>query len=201
MLYEHQGNAPHIDPSAWIAPNAVVCGAVTVGPRCQIGYGAVLVAEGGRIDLGQQVIVRDHAVLRASKRHPIKVGDFTLIGPGACLFGCTIGNGVFLATRATVFYAAVVHDKAEVRVNGVVHVASVVPKGATVPIGWIAVGDPAQFLPPEAHDRIWAIQEPLNFPAVAYGLDRLPGGGVDMREVTARLASSSSAHRNDQRLE
>jgi hypothetical protein len=88
-----------------------------------------------------------------------------------------------------------------VRINGVVHVSSVVPPGATVPIDWVAVGDPAQFFPPEAHDRIWEIQKPLNFPAVAYGLDRLPDGGVDMRELTARLAASSMAHRGDRRLD
>ena len=36
--------------------------------------------------------------------------------------------------------------------------------------------------------------------AVAYGLERLPDGGVDMRELTARLARSSSAHRGDKLL-
>ena len=53
MLVEHQGRRPAVDASAWIAPTAVVCGEVVVGPRCQIGFGAVLVAEGGPISLGR----------------------------------------------------------------------------------------------------------------------------------------------------
>jgi len=43
-----------------------------------------------------------------------------------------------------------------------------------VPIGWVAVGDPAHILPPDQHDAIWAIQKPLDFPATAYGLSRSP---------------------------
>jgi carbonic anhydrase/acetyltransferase-like protein (isoleucine patch superfamily) len=197
MLIAHLGQAPQVDPSAWVAPTAVVCGNVSVGANCQIGFGAVLAAEGGAITLGRQVIVRDHAVLRASGRHPVSIGNHVLVGPGACLFGCTVEDEVFLATRVTVFYGAVVRRRAEVRVNAVVHVGSVVAEAATVPIAWVAVGDPASFFPPEAHEKIWAIQKPLDFPFTAYALQRLPDGGVDMVELTARLAAASSAHRSD----
>ena len=41
-----------------------------------------------------------------------------------------------------------------------------------MPIGWVAVGDPASILPPDQHDRIWAVQEPLNFPEWVYGFNR-----------------------------
>jgi hypothetical protein len=40
-----------------------------------------------------------------------------------------------------------------------VHLRTVLPEGATVPLGWIAVGDPAEILPPYEHERIWAIQK------------------------------------------
>ena len=197
MLVEHQGRRPTVDPSAWIAPTAVVCGEVAVGPGCQIGFGAVLVAEGGSITLGRQVIVRDHAMVRASGRHSVAIGNHVLVGPGACLFGCTVEDEVFLATRTSIFYGARVRRRAEVRVNAVVHVRSAVAEGATVPIGWVAVGDPASFFPPAEHDKIWAVQEPLNFPLTAYGMERLPGGGVDMVDLTGRLAAASAAHRAD----
>ena len=66
-----------------------------------------------------------------------------------------------------------------------------------VPINWIAVGDPGVILPPTEHDRIWSIQEPLNFPREAYGVERAPDGSVDMREITRRLAESAGRHRDD----
>jgi hypothetical protein len=54
-------------------------------------------------------------------------------------------------------------------IHGVVHVNTVVPPGEMVPIGWIAVGDPARIFPPGQHDQIWAIQESLDFPGTVYG--------------------------------
>ena len=92
-----------------------------------------------------------------SRNYPVEVGNAVLIGPHTALFGCTIEDEVFLATGTRVFHLAVVRKRAEVRVNAVVHLKTVVPQEATVPIGWIAVGDPARILSPDQHDAIWAI--------------------------------------------
>jgi hypothetical protein len=35
---------------------------------------------------------------------------------------------------------------------------TVLPPGATVPVGWVAVGDPAEIYPLGQHGQIWAIQ-------------------------------------------
>jgi gamma-carbonic anhydrase len=57
MLIEHQGRRPQLAPTAYVAPNAVVCGDVIVGEGCRILFGAVVTAEGGRVELGDRVIV------------------------------------------------------------------------------------------------------------------------------------------------
>jgi carbonic anhydrase/acetyltransferase-like protein (isoleucine patch superfamily) len=36
VLIEHRGNTPRVDPSAYVAPTAVLCGAVQVGPQARI---------------------------------------------------------------------------------------------------------------------------------------------------------------------
>ena len=77
---------------------------------------------------------------------------------------------------------------------------SSVAAGATVPIAWVAVGDPARILPPDRHDEIWSVQEPLNFPQVVYGVDCAAGGGVDMQEVTRRVIAGLAAHGDDRVL-
>ena len=192
------GRAPHVDATAIVAPTAVLSGDVSVGPKCVIGHGAILVAEGQPVRVGGQVIVRDHAVIRSTHRHPVTVGSFVLIGPHATLFGCTIEDEVFLATGSTVFHLATVRRRAEIRVNAVVHLRTVVPEAATVPIGWIAVGNPASILPPGEHDRIWAIQEPLDFPGTVYGLARDSEGGVDMRELTRRLFQATASQKAEE---
>ena len=197
MLLEHRGLRPRIDATATVAPTAVVCGDVTIGPHCRIAFGAVLVAEGGPIQIGANVVVRENALLRATAAHPLRIGDHVLIGPHAALTGCTVEDEVFLATGATVFHGARIGRRAEVRVHGVVHVSSVVPPGATVPIGWVAVGDPAEILPSDQHERIWAIQRPLDFPRIAYGVRRGADGNSDMPEITRRVCSHGAVHRDD----
>jgi carbonic anhydrase/acetyltransferase-like protein (isoleucine patch superfamily) len=198
MLLKSGSHSPSVNPSAVIAPNATLVGDVRIGARCVIGYGACLIAEGQPITLGEQVIVRDNAVIRSTAKYPVEVGNAVLIGPHTALFGCTIEDEVFLATGTRVFHLAVVRKRAEVRVNAVVHLKTVVPQEATVPIGWIAVGDPARILSPDQHDAIWAIQKPLDFPAAAYGLNRSPDGSVDMHELTSRLSESARRHRPEE---
>jgi carbonic anhydrase/acetyltransferase-like protein (isoleucine patch superfamily) len=157
-------------------------------------------AEARDARVGARCVVREHALLRSTAGHPLRVGDHVLIGPHAALNGCTIEDEAFLATGVSIFHDARVGRAAEVRINGVVHVRTVLPAGETVPIGWVAVGDPARILPPHAHDEIWAILRPLGFPKLAYGLERRADGSVDMREVTRRVTTGLAEHRNDRVL-
>jgi carbonic anhydrase/acetyltransferase-like protein (isoleucine patch superfamily) len=143
------------------------------------------------------VIVREHALLRSTAAHPLAIGCHVLVGPRAGLYGCSVEDDVFLATGATIFHAAHVGAGAEVRINGMVHVSTTLLPRTTVPIGWIAVGRPARILPPAAHDEVWAIQEPLRFPEVVYGLERRPDGTVDMRELTRRVYEAGARHADD----
>jgi carbonic anhydrase/acetyltransferase-like protein (isoleucine patch superfamily) len=201
VLIEHRGKRPRVDPSAYVAPTAVICGDVTIGTESRVLFGAVVTAEGGPVSIGEQCIVMEQAVVRGTRRHPARIGNHVLIGPRASLSGCTIEDRAFIATGATIFNGARVGVQAEVRVNGVVHVRSVVPDDATVPIGWVAVGDPAQILPPNEHDRIWTIQRELDFPGTVWGLPRAPEGGSIMLQVTERYARALAAHLDDVVLE
>ena len=130
MVLKHGGAAPVIDPTARVAPNATVCGAVTVGPNCSIGFGAVLTAESGPVVLGANCVVMDTAVVRGVRGNPATIGDNVLVGPRAYLTGCAVAENAFLATGATVFNGARVGARAEVRINGVVHLRTVLPEDA-----------------------------------------------------------------------
>jgi carbonic anhydrase/acetyltransferase-like protein (isoleucine patch superfamily) len=195
MILTHNGKKPTIDPTAYVAPTATVCGDVSIGAHCRIMFGACLVAEGGSIEIGTHCIVLENAVIRSTSRHSARIGDHCLIGPNAHVTGCTIKDEVFVATGAAVFHGAVLETRSEVRVNGVVHLKTKLPEAAIVPIGWIAVGDPASILPPDQHDAIWRIQEPLNFPLVVYGFDR---SEASMIKITERIAKSLSSHTHDE---
>lgn len=194
MLMTHSGKGPSIDPAAWVAPNAVLCGDVTVGPGCRIMFGAQVIAESGAITIGRETIIMENAVLRSSSAHPLQIGDNCLVGPNAHVVGSTIEDEVFIATGAAVFHSSRLGKGSEVRVNGVVHLKTHLRAGETVPIGWVAVGNPAQILPPDQHERIWEVQRPLNFPLTVYGIEREE---ASMARITQRLSEALASHMRD----
>jgi carbonic anhydrase/acetyltransferase-like protein (isoleucine patch superfamily) len=200
MLIEHQEREPQIHETAYIAPTAVVCGNVSIGAQCHIMFGAAIIAEGGKVTLGDHCIVMENVVIRSSARHTVKIGNHVLIGPRAYLTGCTVADDVFLATGATIFNGARIGTRAEVRINGTVHLKTNVPPDATVPIGWVAVGDPAEMHPPSEHDEIWKVQDPLDFPGTVFGLTRPAPGETNMPELTRRYARALTKHKNDRIL-
>jgi carbonic anhydrase/acetyltransferase-like protein (isoleucine patch superfamily) len=196
MIIAHAGKTPRIDPDAWVAPDATICGDVEIAAGARVLHGARIVGEaGGAIRIGRDVIVMENAVVRAGPRHPCAIGDHCLIGPHAHVTGATIEEQVFIATGAAVFHGAHVGKGCEVRINGVVHLKTRLAPGSIVPIGWVAVGDPARILPPDQHDEIWAVQQPLNFPLTVYGLDRTTPDL--MVEITKRLSAALGAHAGD----
>ena len=194
MLINHQGKSPRVHSSAYVAPNAAVCGDVVIGPGCRILFGAQIIAEGGSISIGTECIVMENAVLRSNARHSLRIGNNCLIGPHAHVVGCTIEDEVFVATGASIFHGARLGKGCEVRINGVVHLKTHVVPGGTVPIGWVAVGSPASILPPNEHEKIWEIQKPLNFPLTVYGFDRAE---ADMVKITRRLSEALGSHAHD----
>jgi carbonic anhydrase/acetyltransferase-like protein (isoleucine patch superfamily) len=201
MLFEHEGRRPRIHPTAYVAPNATVSGDVTVGPESRILFGAVLTDEGGAVVVGSRCVVMEQAVLRGTHAHPLQLADHVLVGPHAHLTGCTVEDSVFVATGASVFNGARIGARSTVRINGVVHIKTVLAPDAIVPIGWVAVGDPARILPPEAHDEIWAVQGPLNFSKTVFGLDPAPPGETNMPERMRRYTGALGRHLRDRILD
>jgi carbonic anhydrase/acetyltransferase-like protein (isoleucine patch superfamily) len=189
---------PRIHPTARIASTAVIEGDVRIGAHSRVLHGAILSAGDGVIELDAFSIVMEQAVLRASKRFPLTIGDHCLIGPHTSLSGAAIADRVFVATGASVFPGAKIGRGSEVRVNAVVHLRTVLAEGSTVPIAWVAVGDPAQLFPPAEHDNIWAVQRELDFPGFVFGIDREdPDAMVRLTEryADALLTDSRSTRR------
>ncbi|NUT43311.1 MAG: gamma carbonic anhydrase family protein [Thermoactinospora sp.] len=196
MLLEHRGKRPLVPESAYVAPTAVLCGAVVLGERARVLHGAVLTAEDGEVRTGSDVVVMENALIRGRSGHPATLGDAVLIGPHAHVNGAVIEDEVFVATGASVFPGAYVGARSELRINCVVHVNSRLEPGTVVPIGWIAAGDPAELFSPERHDALWEKQRPLDFPGTVYGVPR----GTSMREIMSRQADFYGAHLNDRRI-
>ena len=199
MRFEHLGAQPRIHPDAVVAATAVISGDVEIGADCQILHGAVITAEGGAITLGENVIVMENALIRATATNPVHIADHVLVGPMASVSGAVVETEVFLATGTRVFNGAHIGARSEVRINGVVHLRTTLPADSTVPIGWVAVGDPVQILSPDRHEEIWAAQRELDFPGYVFGLDRETPDL--MVQLTERYGRSLARHADDRRID
>jgi carbonic anhydrase/acetyltransferase-like protein (isoleucine patch superfamily) len=135
----------------------------------------------------------ENALVRGRGTHPAILGDAVLIGPHAHVNGATVEDEVFVATGASLFPGAVAGAGSELRINSVLHVNSRLRPGTVVPIGWIAVGDPAELFSPDRHDALWEVQRDLDFPGTVYGVPR----DTAMRTIMARQVEFYGAHRAD----
>jgi len=196
----HRNSVPLVDPDAYIAPTVVVSGQVRVGPGSCVLHGAVLTAGGGAVEVGANCVIMEGAVLRGTPRHPLTVGDHVLAGPHSYLTGCSIGDEVFIATGAMVFNGARMGRASSVALGGAVHIGCVVPPGTRIPIGWVAVGNPARLYPPGEADSIRAgLDEAGGFLPFVFGTDPAAGRGEQMRTAMRRYASFlSRSHRGDE---
>jgi gamma-carbonic anhydrase len=136
---------------------------------------------------GEQQRAQEEEGLRRRLRWLTMALALAYVAPTAVLCGdVRVGPSMFPGAR--------IGADVEVRINAVVHVNTEVPTGVTVPIGWVAVGAPAQLFPPGDHEGIWAIQEQLDFPETVYGLPR----DHEAAERMARQTAWFGAHRDDE---
>lgn len=199
MLIDHDGRRPVIDATARIAPTAVVCGEVTIGKGSSIGFGAVLTAETGPVSIGEHCVVMENAVLRGTKRAPLRIGDHVLVGPHAHLSGCVIGDSVFLATGASVFPFARIGDRSVVRIGAVVHIRANLPAGSSIPIHGIAAGDPAEIVAGEHQAELLA-RLAGDFSATVFGIEREETSASYLPRALARYTRALSRHHQDRVL-
>lgn len=133
--------APQIDPTAYVHPDAVVIGAVTIAEGASIWPGAVLRADMGRIEIGARTSIQDGTVLHTVVDHPTVVGDDCVVGHNAHLEGCVV------EARCLIGSGSVVLNYATVRSGGLVGAGALVPERFEVPAGHAAVGVPARCRP------------------------------------------------------
>jgi carbonic anhydrase/acetyltransferase-like protein (isoleucine patch superfamily) len=136
-IYALGDQVPSIHPDAYIHPDAVVIGSVTIGANSSVWPGAVLRGDDGEIFIGERTSVQDGCVIHTTAEHPTTVGSDCVLGHLVHLEGCTIEPWSLIGVGSIVLHRVVVHSWAIVAANAVVLNDTIVPSGA------LAVGIPA----------------------------------------------------------
>ncbi len=132
---------PSIDPTAWVHPDAVIIGAVTIGPESTVWPCAVLRGDHGTITVGARTSIQDGSVIHTTPEASTVVGDDCVIGHQVHLEGCTIESKSLVGNGSVVLHRAII------RSGGLVGSNAVVPNDMEVPSGAMALGVPAKIRP------------------------------------------------------
>jgi carbonic anhydrase/acetyltransferase-like protein (isoleucine patch superfamily) len=129
---------PRVDPLAYVHPDAVVIGDVTLGPETTVWPGAVLRGDYGAIVVGARTSIQDGTVIHAGPGFPTTVGNGCVVGHLVHLEGCTLEDECLVGSGAVVLHHARICSGATVGAG------AVVPGRMEVPSGALALGVPAQ---------------------------------------------------------
>ncbi len=133
------GDAPVLGEGVFLADNATVVGAVTLGAEANVWYGAVLRADVGYIRIGARTNVQDLACCHMSQGiSNTEIGADVTVGHGAIIHGARVGDGALIGM------GSVLLDNCEVGSEAIVAAGSVVPPGMVIPPRTMARGAPAK---------------------------------------------------------
>ncbi|HRW36516.1 MAG: gamma carbonic anhydrase family protein [Acidimicrobiales bacterium] len=140
-IYALGSQVPDIHPDAYVAPEAVIIGSVTLGAESSVWPGAVIRGDDGEINVGARTSIQDGAILHTTPMQFTTVGDECVVGHLAHLEGCIVHDRALVGSGSVVLHHAVVESGALVGAGAVVSGGTVVPAGA------MALGIPAKIRP------------------------------------------------------
>ena len=122
----------------FIAPDAVVIGAVELGEDSSVWFGAVLRGDNEPIRVGARSNIQDGSVLHTDPDFPTTVGDGVTVGHRVILHGCAVEDG------CTIGMGAILLNGSRVGANSLVAAGALLPEGREYPPGSLIMGMPAR---------------------------------------------------------
>ena len=134
------GKAPVIDPSAFLAPTAVIIGDVTIGPEVSVWFGAVLRGDDPDhgIIVGRRTSIQENCVVHVGHWGPTVIGEDVTVGHGAKFECCTIGERSVVGMNAVILQRAMVGKECVLAAN------TVVLEGTEIPDRSLVAGVPGE---------------------------------------------------------
>lgn len=140
MVRNLGGKIPRIAASAYVDPQAVVIGDVTIGEHSSIWPCAVARGDCHWIRIGSRTSIQDGSVLHVEQdKHPLSVGDNVTVGHNVILHGCTVESDCLIGM------GSIILNGAKIGRGSVIAAGTVIAEGAEVPPGSVFMGIPGKF--------------------------------------------------------
>jgi carbonic anhydrase/acetyltransferase-like protein (isoleucine patch superfamily) len=126
-----------LDPSVFIAPTAVVTGAVHIAAGSSVWFGAVLRGDSHPLEIGLDTNVQDLALLHSDAGIECRLGNRVSVGHAAIVHGAIVEDDCLIGMRATLL------NRVRIGAGSLVAAGSLVPEGTVIPPGSLVMGAPA----------------------------------------------------------
>ena len=146
---------PRVDPTAYVAPQAVVIGDVRLAARSSVWPTAVLRGDINYVEIGEESNIQDGAIVHLSEDLPVRVGKLVTVGHRAILHACTVEDECLIGMGATILDGAVIGR------GTIVGAHALVTGRMQIPPGSLVMGMPAKVVRALRPDeivgiRVWA---------------------------------------------
>ena len=138
MLRSVNRYTPFLHPSAHIAPDATLVGAVFLEENSSVWYHATLRADHDSIRVGRCSNLQDNCVVHVDCGQPCIIGAEVTVGHGANLHSCTIEDGCTIGIGSIILHGAVDGE------GSIVGAGALITKNTVIPPRSLVVGAPAQ---------------------------------------------------------
>jgi carbonic anhydrase/acetyltransferase-like protein (isoleucine patch superfamily) len=139
-IYEFAGKRPVISQTAFVHPEAVIIGDVTIGDECLIAPGAVIRGDFGPISIGDGSSIQDNATVHVTPGDKVIIAKNVIVGHNAVL------HDVKIHERCVVGMGAILLPRVVCKEDVVVAAGSVVPQGMHIPAKKLVAGNPAKII-------------------------------------------------------
>jgi len=156
MIVPFQGKVPKVDPTAFVAENAMVIGDVEIGAGANIWFNCIVRGDVNAIRIGLNCSIQDACVLHVEREfHPLTIEDDVVLGHRVVAHGCKIRRGALIGI------GAIVLNGAEIGEESIVGAGSVVTSNTVIPPRMLALGIPAKPLRPLGEKDLSMIRQTI----------------------------------------
>jgi carbonic anhydrase/acetyltransferase-like protein (isoleucine patch superfamily) len=131
---------PSIDPSAFVHPDAFVCGDVVLGARVSVWPAVVIRGDTGRIVIGDDTNVQDGTVIHVDHGVPTTIGRRVGIGHRAIVHGATVEDGCLIGM------GAILLNGVRIGSGSIVGAGAVCTEGFEAPANSLVLGVPGRIV-------------------------------------------------------
>lgn len=140
MFYSFNNKIPQVHSSAYVHPQAVVTGDVTIGKDVYIGPGAAIRGDWGKIIIEDGCNVQENCTIHMFPGVTVILKEGAHIGHGAIIHGATIGKNCLVGMNA------VIMDNVELGDECIVGALCFIKAEEKIPPRSLLVGNPAKII-------------------------------------------------------